>query len=1541
VSKAQLRVYEFFPGAAGVGTIQVPGKIDLQQLLVITNTTRNVILYNFADATFAGTTVSFTRANQTSGYTTVLDTEDGYTTITLAVSTVGQNSTDTLQVFFEKPEQTVRPWPMGTDAFERTRVSPPQSMIDADFEYGMQPTKWLTLSSQRGIPSYYEIPGTDLTVTVAVTDASQSAGYVSTAESLITITTSTPHNFVSGTPITIRGFNSSVTGFDRAEGSFVVLSSSTYTFTYYAKGKVGFTNGDNLWTSFIQLRQAGFYTGAAINANINTIATATTGSGTNTVTLDTTTGFQAGFAVTFNQVLTNATGCNAANNYIKVGSTLGMKVGMPLYFSGSPAFGGLVSGLTLYVQTIVDGQTIICATSPSLSVIFVPTATVANGNLAVAGGGSFGGITAGQAYYVATVGAGNIQISNNIIYNTTITATNASLNSATFGTTNNMVVGETVIITGSTIGNLTAGTYYVAQILDSQNATLSTSLSGSVFVQSSASGSMSAQVGVVLSLTTASGFLSVVHAPNPTFTYSSSATAASFQGSLTGNVLSVTATTSGTISPGQGLSSGILVPSNTNIVYQSDAAGATAVASPTFASGGAAGANTVVLSSNTGLLTGQLVSGTNLPVNTFVTAVNGTTVTLSNYFTGQASGTYNFYTPGGLGTYIVSTSTGSISSGTSFTTTSTNPTITVNTFVPHGLVPGQTITVVITSESGFNNHTLAQGPYFVEQVYTSVVNGVSIANTFTYTARASGAINPGSTLLGTVYIRPDSFYTHRPLDGGVQLGTNLPSYGSQAVRMSKKYIRYQSGKGINFNTGLLVAPNIFVRSAVADGTAIGSNITIIMDDTDHGCQVGAQVTLSGVVTPGYSGTYYVSNILDERTLQVVATSVLGSQVGAISDPCLLTVNTWYGATVRSGTFDDKDGVFFQYDGQNFSVVRRASTFQLAGTVNMTVDSGQVLGLNTRFTSQLAVGDRVVIRGMSHQVIQVINDNLMYVNPQWRGGVNVYGIKMTKTIDYVVPQSKWNLDRFDGSNGPFNPSGYSLNINKMQMVGLQWTWYGAGAIDWMLRGPRGDYVFVHRLRNNNLNNEAWMRTGNMPVRYETINESARSYIVGSGVSSADTTIPLNDASGFPITQGTVYVDNEFIQHTGRISTFATAISSAGVITVASTASMSLNQPIVFMGASMGGIQANTTYYVNTLPSGTTLTISTVQNSGTAFTPTGGAAATGYMTINALIGCTRSVTITPWATGGYRTFTAGAAAAHTTGTGVVLVQQQAHPVVSHWGAAFVQDGGFDTDRSYIFNYQVTNVNISTKKTTAFAIRLAPSVSNALTGDLGLRELINRASFLLQGLESSSGTGGTNAAIVVEAILNPSNYPAVGNIQFNSLSSIVNPTGQPSFSQVAPGASMVFNNSITNPTTITSSPGAGTSSFTVASTTGLQVGDDVYFPGTTNALYGLTKISAINSSTITINQPLLQSLTSSSVVQFSRNTYAQPGETVFSFINSPANKDGLDLSNLKELINTPIGGRGTYPNGPDVLFINVYITQGAPINTNLVLRWGEAQA
>jgi hypothetical protein len=72
-----------------------------------------------------------------------------------------------------------------------------------------------------------------------------------------------------------------------------------------------------------------------------------------------------------------------------------------------------------------------------------------------------------------------------------------------------------------------------------------------------------------------------------------------------------------------------------------------------------------------------------------------------------------------------------------------------------------------------------------------------------------------------------------------------------------------------------------------------------------------------------------------------------------------------------------------------------------------------------------------------------------------------------------------------------------------------------------------------------------------------------------------------------------------------------------------------------------------------------------------------------------------------------------------------------------------------------------------------------------------------------------------------------------------------------------------------------------------------------------------------------------------------YALPGEQVFSFIANPGNTERLDLDALKELTSTAIGGRGTFPNGPDVLAINVYKVAGSATPVNVILRWGEAQA
>ena len=94
---------------------------------------------------------------------------------------------------------------------------------------------------------------------------------------------------------------------------------------------------------------------------------------------------------------------------------------------------------------------------------------------------------------------------------------------------------------------------------------------------------------------------------------------------------------------------------------------------------------------------------------------------------------------------------------------------------------------------------------------------------------------------------------------------------------------------------------------------------------------------------------------------------------------------------------------------------------------------------------------------------------------------------------------------------------------------------------------------------------------------------------------------------------------------------------------------------------------------------------------------------------------------------------------------------------------------------------------------------------------------------------------------------------------------------------------------------------------------------------------------------NQTSVTSLSAGNNVtfEFGEPAFAQPGETVFSFIAQPGERSTLDLSELKELTNTPLGGRGTFPNGPDVLAINIYKISGTAVDANIILKWGEAQA
>jgi hypothetical protein len=732
MAKTMARQYVFTPGAANVGTIVVPGRIALEQLLIITNTTRNVIVYNFADAAYSGTAVAFT-ASTNASYPTITQREDGFTTITLAASTVGQSSGDTLQIFFEESYDgvTVRPWSFGTDAIERMRVSTPQSMIDADFEYGLQPTKWAGYGLMRGYPSVYEFTSIDLTPSAVTTDFQTT----STTNSLITVSTgATSHGIIAGQAINITGLSSAITGFSRAAGNFIVFDAPTATsLRYFANGVVGTANGQSLFTDVTLLKRAASYTGASLNTS-----------------------------------------------------------------------------------------------------------------------------------------------------------------------------------------------------------------------------------------------------------------------TATGN-----------------------------------------------------GANPTV--------------------------------------------------------------------------------ITVNFASNHGLVPGVPIYVTM---AGGTNPTNATGPFIVESVpsFTSI----------TYTARPGAVVSPGTP---TLLALSNSSLLHRPFDGGVIINCKTPSFGASTVRVSKKYFRYQSGKGLLWSTGTIFRPNYDIQSITASGIGTGVTVTVKTDDIDHGLQVGATVTISGVNTAGYNGNFVVTAVTDDFTFTYNSgSSSIAATTGVMSITARVSLTAWHGAVVRAGIFDDQNGMFWEYNGSVLAVVRRFSTQQITGTVAINANSNTVTGTNTRFTQQIKVGDKVVIRGMTHYVTQVASNTSMTVNPDFRGIGNISGVKASLVQETRIKQADFNIDRLDGTG----PSGFNIDLSRMQMMGLQYTWYGAGFIDFMARGSDGNWVFAHRIKNNNNNFEAHMRSGNLPVRYSVDNDgSPQLCFLTADPGASGTTLNVNDTTYFP-TAGTLYIDNELISYTGRTATSFTGCTRAATL-----------------------------------------------------------------------------------------------------------------------------------------------------------------------------------------------------------------------------------------------------------------------------------------------------------------------------------------------------------------------------------------------------------
>ena len=548
-------------------------------------------------------------------------------------------------------------------------------------------------------------------------------------------------------------------------------------------------------------------------------------------------------------------------------------------------------------------------------------------------------------------------------------------------------------------------------------------------------------------------------------------------------------------------------------------------------------------------------------------------------------------------------------------------TITITTSTAHGLLPGTPI--LIGSQ---NPNCSIKGSWRIFNV--------SSPNQMKFKMNEQVA-NPVITTGVGLYAKPNGYVQHRPHDGGVILSTTDNVCGVRVIRQTRRHFRYQSGKSIQFSTGVKFTPTFDVDQISVAGVLIGNQVVTVRTIQDHGMQPGAKIKVDGIVTAGsynpWNGKFTVTQVLGTNEFQYImplTQNLTATDQFPGGVDVTVTVYKWEGAATRTGMFNDQNGFFLEFDGTYLYAVRRFTKKDLFGKVAATKFSNTITGINTRFRKQLIVGDQIVIKGANYTVAEISSDTNLKVTPAYKGD-SVTNSSYVLTQEIRVPQTEWNVDKLDGKG----PSGYTLDPALMQMAYIDYTWYGAGFIRFGFRGTEGNIVYCHKMPNNNRNTEAYMRSGNLPARYEAINspffstklKAGSSGIVGSALAPSMIVMYVDSIKFWP-TSGFLV-----IKDTSNFEICSYTITNPEYNAIAQGYAVNINrrQPM----------------------------ISYLQ--GQAITLSGSSANATYLPDNTI----------------------------TNGTGIAQVSVQTitntcAPVISHWGSSVIMDGKFDDDKNFIF-------------------------------------------------------------------------------------------------------------------------------------------------------------------------------------------------------------------------------------------------------------------
>jgi hypothetical protein len=347
---------------------------------------------------------------------------------------------------------------------------------------------------------------------------------------------------------------------------------------------------------------------------------------------------------------------------------------------------------------------------------------------------------------------------------------------------------------------------------------------------------------------------------------------------------------------------------------------------------------------------------------------------------------------------------------------------------------------------------------------------------------------------------------------------------------------------------------------------------------------------------------------------------------------------------------------------------------------------------TKFRNQLTPGDTIVLKGAAYRVVQINNNYSINISPEYKGQTlsgNNYAV-VSKVITRRDAQSTWNIDRVDGTG----PSGYNLDLTRIQMLYADYAWYGAGSIRYGFKDQTGNVIYCHRITHANLETEAYLRSGNLPARYEVLTDGKVCKLRASIADAEINTITVDSTDGFP-SSGVILVADPNSPSTGKFET----VEYTG--TTATT----------FTGLQRGGAVSGTLGYATSL-----LNVTTTINSNSLTTSSSIANVRIGQYINgsnvptdAFI--TSKITGSPNIIGISKAATASSGASPITLTLFPNGSQDANarihtysansndaeiPIISyvpqvgmaanHWGTSVMMDGRFDDDKSFIFTSKI---------------------------------------------------------------------------------------------------------------------------------------------------------------------------------------------------------------------------------------------------------------